>query len=84
MATVLVDGGMRDRSMYFISVGDSGLFHVSEGQIQTVNRPHVFANILDSAVTRGSMSREDALLHPERESLTSLSASKSWKKSTAI
>ena len=57
--------------MYFISVGDSGLFHVSDGQIQTVNRPHVFANILDSAVTRGAMSKEQALLHPERESLTS-------------
>jgi serine/threonine protein phosphatase PrpC len=57
--------------MYFISVGDSGLFHVSEGQIQTVNRPHIFANLLDSAVTRGAMSREQALLHPERESLTS-------------
>jgi serine/threonine protein phosphatase PrpC len=36
-----------------------------------VNRPHVFANILDSAVTRGTLSKEQALVHPERESLTS-------------
>ncbi len=71
VAAVLVDSGAGDKAMYFISVGDSGLFHVSEGQIQTVNRPHIFANILDSAVMRGAMSKEQALMHPERESLTS-------------
>jgi PPM family protein phosphatase len=71
VAAVLVDAGPKNKAMYFISVGDSGLFHVSDGQIQTVNRPHVFANLLDNAVARGSMSREQALVHPERESLTS-------------
>jgi serine/threonine protein phosphatase PrpC len=71
VAAVLVDFGGADKAMYFISVGDSGLFHVSDGQMQTVNRPHIFANILDTAVSRGTMSREQALLHPERESLTS-------------
>jgi protein phosphatase len=71
VAAVLADAGFKRRAMYFISVGDSGLFHVGGGQIQTVNRPHIFANILDTAVSRGAMSREQALLHPERESLTS-------------
>jgi serine/threonine protein phosphatase PrpC len=69
VAAVLVDGGKK--SMYFISVGDSGLFCLTDGQMQTVNRPHVFANILDHAVSRGTLSKEQALLHPERESLTS-------------
>jgi hypothetical protein len=36
-----------------------------------INRPHIFANMLDAAVARGTMSQEDALNHPERESLTS-------------
>jgi protein phosphatase len=71
VAAVLVDSDDRGKGIYFISVGDSGLFHISDGQIQTVNRPHVFANVLDTAVTRGAMSKEQALLHPERESLTS-------------
>jgi protein phosphatase len=72
VAAVLVDHpGTRKKAMYFISVGDSGLFHVSEGQIQTVNRPHVFANLLESAVARGAMTKEQAQAHPERESLTS-------------
>jgi protein phosphatase len=70
VAATLIDAG-RNQEMYFISVGDSGLFHVSEGQIQTVNRPHIFGNMLDTAVARGTMTKEQALLHPERESLTS-------------
>src|SRR5712692_1312802 len=71
IGTTLVAVALQDGSLYFISVGDSGLFHVSGGEIQTVNRPHVFANLLDQAVARGALSREDALNHPERESLTS-------------
>jgi protein phosphatase len=71
VAAVLVAAEQDSKSMYFISVGDSGLFHVSDGQMQTVNRPHIFANILDTAVSRGTLSKEQALLHPERESLTS-------------
>jgi serine/threonine protein phosphatase PrpC len=71
VAAVLIDSDGLGKAMYFISVGDSGLFHVSDGQIQTVNRPHIFGNLLDNAVARGSMSKEQALLHPERESLTS-------------
>jgi PPM family protein phosphatase len=71
VAAVLQDTQPSSKSMYFISVGDSGLFHISDGQLQTVNRPHIFANILDTAVSRGTLSKEQALLHPERESLTS-------------
>jgi len=44
---------------------------VRDGDIHMVNRPHVFANLLDEAVERGQISREDAAQHPERESLTS-------------
>jgi PPM family protein phosphatase len=71
VAAVLLNSSSNQKAMYFISVGDSGLFYVGEGGIQTVNRPHVFANILDSAVARGAMSKEQAQMHPERESLTS-------------
>ena len=35
-----------------------------------VNRPHVFANLLDQAAARGQISRSEAERHPERESLT--------------
>jgi PPM family protein phosphatase len=71
IGTTLVAAALHDHSLYYISVGDSGVFYCSRGQCRTLNRPHIFANVLDAAVARGSLSREDAESHPERESLTS-------------
>ena len=71
VGTTLVAAALHQNSMYYISVGDSGLFLCAPGEFRMINRPHVFANVLDAAVARGTMSREDAQTHPERESLTS-------------
>jgi len=71
VGTTLVAAVLHGNSLYFISVGDSALFHRSGGQLQMVNRPHVYGNLLDQAVARGVMSRDEADHHPERESLTS-------------
>ena len=51
MAAVLHDG-----YLYFVSVGDSAIYHVRGGDIHMVNRPHVFANLLDQAAERGQIS----------------------------
>ncbi|HLH38067.1 MAG TPA: protein phosphatase 2C domain-containing protein [Bryobacteraceae bacterium] len=71
IGTTLVAVAMHEQSLYYISVGDSGIFLCSRGQVRMLNSPHIFANVLDAAVARGSLSREDADHHPERESLTS-------------
>ena len=71
VGTTLVAAVVHDGYLYFISVGDSAVYHVHDGQIHMVNRPHVFANLLDQAVARGQISRSEAAQHPERESLTS-------------
>lgn len=71
MGTTLVAAVLYRSSLYYISVGDSALFLSRGSDLVMLNRPHVFANLLDAAVTRGTMSREDADTHPERESLTS-------------
>ncbi|MBZ5602718.1 MAG: protein phosphatase 2C domain-containing protein [Acidobacteriia bacterium] len=71
IGTTLVAATLHENSMYFASVGDSGLFHVNESGMRMINRPHIFANVLDAAVARGNLSAEDAANHPERESLTS-------------
>ncbi len=71
IGTTLVAVALHERSLYYISVGDSGIFYCSGGQCRMINHPHVFANVLDAAVVRGAMSRDDAENHPERESLTS-------------
>lgn len=71
MGTTLVAAVLYRSSLYYISVGDSALFLSRGDDLVMLNRPHVFANLLDAAVTRGTMSRDDADTHPERESLTS-------------
>jgi serine/threonine protein phosphatase PrpC len=71
VGTTLVAAALHQNKMYYISVGDSGVFLCAPGECRMINRPHVFANVLDAAVARGTMSREDAQTHPERESLTS-------------
>jgi len=69
--TTLVAAVLHGTSLYYISVGDSALFHLSRGQLRMVNRPHVYANLLEQAVASGSLSREAAASHPDREALTS-------------
>jgi protein phosphatase len=71
MGTTLVAAVLTETALYYVSVGDSAIFHVRSGQIQMVNRPHVFANVLEEAVARGEITVQAALMHPERESLTS-------------
>jgi PPM family protein phosphatase len=71
MGTTLVAAAVIPGSFYYISVGDSALYLVDQGQARMINHPHVFANLLERAVATGIMSREDADRHPERESLTS-------------
>ncbi len=71
MGTTLVAAAAIPGAFYYISVGDSALYLVERGQPRMINRPHVFANLLEKAVESGIMTREDADRHPERESLTS-------------
>jgi len=71
VGTTLVATALQERSLYYVSVGDSAVFLCAPGEYRMLNRAHVFANVLDAAVARGTMSREDAQTHPERESLTS-------------
>ena len=71
VGTTLVAAVLHDGYLNFVSVGDSAIYHVRGGDLHMVNRPHVFANLLDQAAERGQISRSEAAQHPERESLTS-------------
>jgi PPM family protein phosphatase len=70
IATVATESGL-----FYISVGDSGLFFVSGSpdrrELMLLNRPHIFANFLERAVAKGLISTAEAARHPERGSLTS-------------
>ncbi len=71
VGTTLVATVLHAGYLYFISVGDSAIYHIRSGELHMVNRPHVFANVLDQAAERGQISRSEAAHHPDRESLTS-------------
>jgi serine/threonine protein phosphatase PrpC len=71
VGTTLVAAVLHYGYLYFVSVGDSAIYHVRGGDLHMVNRTHVFANLLDQAAERGQISRSEAAQHPERESLTS-------------
>jgi len=71
MGTTLVAVALRENQMFWISVGDSGIFLYRGGEFTQANASHVFAADLDEKAGQGMISREDALAHPEREALTS-------------
>lgn len=71
MGTTLVATAVAGDALHWISVGDSGLFLLREGRLTRLNRPHIFANVLEERLARGEVTREQALLHPQREALTS-------------
>jgi serine/threonine protein phosphatase PrpC len=71
LGTTLVAAVLHERSLYWISVGDSALYHVRGNELTQVNRSHVYAIDLDARVLAGELSLELALADPQRESLTS-------------
>ncbi len=71
LGTTLVAAVLHEKSLYWISVGDSALYHVRGNELTQVNRPHVYALDLDARVLAGELSLELALADPQRESLTS-------------
>lgn len=71
IGTTLVAVVICDNLLHWISVGDSNAYLYRDRRLTLLTHPHVFANLLDSAVARGAMTREEASRHPERESLTS-------------
>jgi protein phosphatase len=71
VGTTLIAAVLHKSSLYYVSVGDSGLFHFAKGAIRWINHPHVFSTLLDEAVARGAISQKEALEHPDRAALTS-------------
>lgn len=71
MGTTLVASVIDGEQLHWISIGDSGLFLLRDGRLRRLNRPHIYANVLDAKLARGEMTREAAFLHPHREALTS-------------
>jgi len=71
MGTTLVALVLAEGRAYWLSVGDSPLYRLSQGHWQRLNANHAFAEVLLEDVECGRMSREEALQHPGYHTITS-------------
>jgi len=71
MATTLVLVLIIHNRVYWLSIGDSHLYRISQGELSKLNADHSMASVLDQQVLDGTLSQEEALLHPERNYLLS-------------
>lgn len=69
--TTLVAAVLHDRTLHWVSVGDSALYLYREGDLALLNQPHVYASELDAQAQAGHITPEQASAHPMREALTS-------------
>ncbi len=71
VGSTLVAIALRGLSLYWISVGDSGLYLWRNGQLTWLNNTHTYANELDRKAAEGEISLHQAQQDPDREALTS-------------
>lgn len=71
MGTTLVAALITEKSLLWISVGDSPLFVFRSGSLIRVNDDHSLTNLLEERVRQGEMTAEEAAHHPDRHTLHS-------------
>jgi PPM family protein phosphatase len=71
LGSTLAAVALHDEWLYWVSAGDSRVYLVRGGQIVQLTTDHVYAADLEAQVIQGSITREQATVHPEREALTS-------------
>ena len=71
MGCTLVGAHFSEEGLQWISVGDSPLFLYRGGALRRLNADHSMAPVIEESVRRGSITRQDALSHPDRHALRS-------------
>lgn len=71
VGTTLVAAAIHESELYWISVGDSGLFLFRDGHLTLLSTAHTYARELEAAAASGQISVTEAREHPDRDSLTS-------------
>ena len=69
--TTLVAAVIKNDMLYWISVGDSHIYLVSDTGLKKLNEDHLYANALDAAVKEGKIDKAFADKHPRRDSISS-------------
>lgn len=71
VGTTLVASVIFRNELYWLSVGDSRIYHNNGEVITQLTTEHKYAKELDDMVAQGMLTADEALLDPQRESLTS-------------
>lgn len=71
MGTTLLACTVRNNSVFWISVGDSILYHVRNSVVTVLNDDHSMAPFLDKLAEEKQISKEEALRDPRRNALRS-------------
>ncbi|WP_052501599.1 PP2C family protein-serine/threonine phosphatase [Thiomicrospira microaerophila] len=71
MGSTYLAGFVCDKTLYWISVGDSPLYLYSGGKLRQINEDHSMAPELKERVAKGEITQEQADTHPNRNSLYS-------------
>lgn len=69
--TTLVAAVIHESGLYWVYAGDSRIYLTDGQSLQLLTEDQVYGRRLDQAADRGLIDPETAILHPERESLTS-------------
>lgn len=72
MGSTLVAPVLFGSNLYWISVGDSPLYLMRDGELRRLNQDHSMGPQIEYLVNSGAMSWEAAMNHPDRNSLTSV------------
>lgn len=69
--TTIVAVVVHESGVYWTHAGDSRLYMTDGQSLTPLTEDHIYANNLKKAVEKGLLRQEDALVHPERDALTS-------------
>jgi serine/threonine protein phosphatase PrpC len=72
MGATLVSLVLIENRMFWMSIGDSPLFHFRNGKLQQLNEDHSMAPQIDFMVKSGLLDPEAGKNHPDRNCLTSV------------
>ena len=72
MGATLVSVVLIENRMYWMSIGDSPLYHFRGGRMQQLNEDHSMAPQIDFMVKSGLLDAEAGKNHPDRNCLTSV------------
>ena len=61
---------IQSNRLHFISVGDSHIYHITEGRLLQLNHDHTYGALLLKKASEGKISSEEPYTNPKRHALT--------------